>query len=183
MSIGYYPKQHIKNNVTFFLEEQAKKQPDKVAFYFLPEDSLLSGNFDHDSLTYDNFNKKVGRLAAGLLQVGIKKGKRVVVFAPISTELYLSIAGLQRIGAIPVLLDSLSRKEQMAEILQNSQPSGIIAPSAWLKMFADKLNIFGIKIRISTKGNTAEKGVFQINNLLKGKAQNIVPLCCGSFAT
>lgn len=176
MRIGYYPQKNIKNNVSFFLEEHAKKQPDKVAFYFLSEDALRSGSFEHDSMAYGSFNKKVGSFAGGLFRSGIKKGDRVLVFTPISPELYISIAALQRIGAIPVLLDSLSRKEQLADILQNSEPSGMIAPATWLNAFKENLDIFGVTIRISTTQHATEKQILAFQYLLRGETQNIVPV-------
>lgn len=174
MKIGYFPKKHVKNNVTFFLEEQAQKQPNKITFYFLPSKDSVDKNFRHDSLTYKDFNDKVSSLAGGFLRAGIRKGDRVIVFVSISPELYLSIAGLQRIGAIPVLLDSLARKEQFAEIIQNSEPIGIVAPIKWLKTFGADLDIFGIQIRISIDDFTKEKNIIHFNNLLKGNAQKII---------
>ncbi len=177
MKIGYYPGRHIKNNVSFFLQEHAIKQANKVVFFFLQKDALDSGSFDHSFITYKNFNNIVNHFSGGLLRAGIKKGDRVIVFTSISPELYISIAGLQRIGAIPVLIDSWSRKEQLVEIFQNSQPSAIIALNGWLKTFIDYVDVFGIKIKISVNDDTtAGKDVIQLNDLLKGAAGKIVPV-------
>jgi len=154
MKIGYYPEKHIRNNVSFFLEEHARKQPDKVAFYF-----------NHEFITYGDFNGKVGNIADGLLRIGIRNGDRIIVFVPISPELYISIAALQRIGAIPVLLDSWSRQEQLEAIIQNSEPRGIIAPAAWLQALESRLDNFGINIRISG-----------LADLFSARSQEIVPV-------
>ena len=59
MKIGYYPNINIKNNVVYFLEEYAKKRPNQIAFYFLPKNALQSSKFNHDSITYEDFNNKV----------------------------------------------------------------------------------------------------------------------------
>ena len=135
MRIGYFPQKNTKNNVSFFLEEHAQKQPHKIAFYFLSSGVPVDKNVRHNSITYRDFNDKVSIFGGSLLRSGIKKGDRVIIFVSISPELYISIAGLQRIGAIPVLIDSLARKEQLGEILKNSQPKGIIAPLEFLKAF------------------------------------------------
>lgn len=176
MKIGYYPRKHIRNNVVYFLEEHATKQPDKVAFYFLPEGALQSGSFNHEFITYGDFNRKVGSFAGGLLRVGIRKGGRIIVFVPISPELYILIAALQRIGAIPVLLDSWSRQEQLAAIIQNSEPRGIIAPAAWLQTFESYLDGFAINVRISVNGNSLGSNAIKLADLFSARSQEIIPV-------
>src|SRR3990167_2895699 len=176
MRIGYFPQKNTKNNVSFFLEEHAQKQPHKIAFYFLPSGVPVDKNVQHDSITYRDFNDKVSIFGGSLLRLGIKKGDRVIIFVSISPELYISIAGLQRIGAIPVLIDSLARKEQLGEILKNSQPKGIIAPLEFLKAFGSNLDFFGIQTRISTNTYSEEERTVSFNKLLEGKAKKIVPV-------
>ena len=176
MRIGYFPQKHTKNNVSFFLEEHAQKQPHKIAFYFLHSGVPVDKNVQHDSITYRDFNDKVSIFGGSLLRLGIKKGDRVIIFVSISPELYISIAGLQRIGAIPVLIDSLARKEQLGEILQNSQPKGIIAPLEFLKAFGTNLDFFRIQTRISTNTYSEEESTISFSKLLNGEAQKIVPV-------
>lgn len=176
MKIGHHQGKNKKNNVVSFLEEHAEQQPDKVAFYYLPKESTQSGVFNHDSITYNDFNNKVSSLAGGLSEIGIKKNDRVLIFIPISPELYISIAALQHIGAIPVLLDSWSRQEQLAAIVQNSKPRGIIAPAAWLQAYEDHLNSFGIGIRISADKNSEDVKILGLPNLFSEKSGKIIPV-------
>jgi olefin beta-lactone synthetase len=168
MKKGYYEGENIKNNVTSFLEECANQYPNRIAFYFLrPEED------NHRSITYREFNNQSSSLASGLLKSGIKKNDRVIVFASISLELYLSIAALQRIGAIPVLIESFSRLDQFLGIINNSKPHGIIASSLWLEKCQ---NIFNdIKIKISTdKRCLGVDAIFF--DLFSGDYQEIIPL-------
>lgn len=176
MKIGYYQGKNKRNNVVSFLEEHAEQQPDKAAFYFLPKASAQSGKFNHSPITYGDFNDKAGGLAGGLSEIGIKKNDRVLIFIPISPELYTSIAALQRLGAIPVLLDSWSRQEQLAAIVQNSKPRGIIAPTAWLQAYEGHLNNFGIGIRISADENSDGTNIFGLPNLFSEKSEKIMPV-------
>lgn len=176
MKIGYYPRKHIKNNVVSFLEAHAKHQPDKVAFYFLSKNRLKPDKFIHDSITYSDFNSKVSSVAMGLSNLGIRQNDRIIVFVPISPELYISIAALQRMGAIPVLLDSWSRQEQLAAIVKNSTPRGIIAPAAWLKAFESHLNNFNIKTKISSDENSAANSITKLSDLFSGKSREIIPV-------
>jgi acyl-CoA synthetase (AMP-forming)/AMP-acid ligase II len=176
MKIGYYQGENKKNNVVSFLEEHAEQQPNKVAFYFLPKESIQSGEFNHDSITYGDFNDKVRSLAGGLSEIGIKKNDRVIIFIPISPELYISIAALQCLGAIPVLLDSWSRQKQLAAIVRNSKPRGIVAPTTWLQACEDHLDSFGISIRISADENSDSKKIFGLPNLFSKKSEKIMPV-------
>ena len=79
MRTGYFPQKHTKNNVAFFLEEHAQKQPHKIAFYFLPSGVSVDKNVQHNSITYRDFNDKVSIFAGSLLRTGIKKGDRVII--------------------------------------------------------------------------------------------------------
>lgn len=173
MKIGYYSGKNIKNNVVFFLEEHARKQPDKVAFYFPAKKSLQNGDLSHSSITYADFNDMVSKVAGGFVKLGVKKGDRIIIFVPISTELYISIAALQRLGAIPVLIDSYSRQEQLAAIIQNSQPCGIIAPSMLIQTFSTLLDAFSINVRISTDEKPKRNKMVILANLFSEKAQKI----------
>ena len=176
MKIGYYPSKHINNNVVSFLEKHAKQQPHKIAFYFSRHSGLQLKLFNHKSITYLNFNSKVSSVAGGFLKLGIRKKDRVIVFVPISPELYISVAALQRIGAIPVLLDSLSRQEQLAIIIKNSRPCGIVAPTIWLRMSEKYLDRFGIGIRIAADENFEEGNIVRLASLFSGLAQEIAPV-------
>lgn len=176
MKIGHYLGKHIKNNVVSFLEKHARQRPHKIAFYFLRSSVSRLESPGHESINYLDFNNRVGSAAGGFFRVGIRKNDRVIVFVPISPELYISVAALQRIGAIPVLLDSLSRQEQLAIIIKNSGPCGIIAPATWLQAFEKHLDSFGIGIRITTDENFEEGNIAKLTSLSSGCAREITPV-------
>ena len=176
MKIGYYPGKHINNNVVSFLEKHARRQPHKIAFYFLSRGVPQLASLAHESITYLDFNSRAGSAAGGFFKLGIRKSDRVIVFVPISPELYISVAALQRIGAIPVLLDSLSRQEQLAVIIKNSRPCGIVAPTTWLRMFEKHLDSLGIGIRIATDENFKEGNTAKLAGLFSGHAREIAPV-------
>ena len=176
MKIGYYPGKHIKNNVVSFLEKHARQRPHKIAFYFLRSSASRLESPGHESITYLGFNSRVGSAAGGFFKLGIRKNDRVIVFVPISPELYISVAALQRIGAIPVLLDSLSRQEQLAVIIKNSRPCGIVDSATWLRAFKKHLDSFGVGIRIATDENFEEGNIAKLTNLFSGRAREITPV-------
>ncbi|MGG5759922.1 AMP-binding protein, partial [Bacillus toyonensis] len=73
------------------LRERAEKYGDQIA--------VVSGN---KHITYSELDKKVDRLASGLLNVGIKKEDRVVIQLPNIIEFFEICFALFRIGALPV---------------------------------------------------------------------------------
>ena len=173
MKIGYFTKKDIRNNVSCFLEERAEKHPNKVALYFLPKSDSSHNNLDHNTLTYGELNNKAASIAAGLVEMGVKIRDRIMILLPISPELYISIAGIQRVGAIPVLLDSWARKEQLAHIFNNAQPMGIISTGNVFQLLNKDLNDLNIKLRISIDPHD-ETLTIELKNLLRNPGQKIV---------
>ena len=113
MKIGYCDGLDVNNNVVSFLKRNVGHSPNKVAFYSNLEKQGC------EAVTYKDFNKQVEQVAAGFLKRGIKTKDRVVVFVPISVNLYVVIAGLQSICAIPVFLDSWASKDYIYFVIKN----------------------------------------------------------------
>jgi acyl-CoA synthetase (AMP-forming)/AMP-acid ligase II len=81
------------NTVDLFYN-QARQSPDKVALIFRDK-----------KLTFGDLEKSVTATAAYFLGKGIRKGDRVMVFVPMSDDLYRTVLALFRIGAVAVFLD------------------------------------------------------------------------------
>lgn len=133
MKIGYELGRNIKNNVTYFLEINAEKSPDKPIFYWINPKILESQDYndldklEHQAISYRNFVDLTSRIASGYSKLGIKKGDRVIVFLPMIVNMYLALSALQRIGAIPVFLDSWTRHIHLKTCIDQVQPSTIIS--------------------------------------------------------
>lgn len=106
-----------KNNVIHFLQKHATENPGKTA--------LKWG--DNQSISYQDFVKKISVVAHGLKELGIQKGDRILIFAPFSMELYLSMFAVQQIGAIAVFLDSWARKDQLGICANIVSPKAMIS--------------------------------------------------------
>ena len=124
MKIGYYKEKSANNNVTSFLEKRAGIDPSKPIFYWSNNDS---GKIVYAKISYQEFVNQSSRIATGYTKLAIQEGDRVIVFLPMSVELYLVISSLQRIGAIPVFLDSWSRRAQLENVIQQVKPKAIIS--------------------------------------------------------
>ena len=90
-----------KNIIQHFLNS-AKQYPNNIA--------LQEGN---KSVTYQKFAKEVNQMANYYQSKGIEKGDRVLVFIPMSIDLYRSVLALFHIGATAVFLDEWVGKDRM----------------------------------------------------------------------
>lgn len=107
----------IMSNIIHLLHRRAAEHPDRVA--------LRWGGAE--SITYREFRDKIAYLASGLRELGIQKGDRVLIFAPLSLELYWSMFAVQQLGAIAVFLDSWARRDQLSLCFGIVQPKAMIS--------------------------------------------------------
>ncbi|MFW5884774.1 MAG: AMP-binding protein [Patescibacteria group bacterium] len=177
MKIGYYPNKDVRNNVSAFVQNHAKECSQKIAFYY-----KLKAEENKNSLrcvNYGDFYEMVKAFPGNLAEMGIKKGDRIIVFSPISYELYVSIIGLQHMGAVPVLIDSISRIEQLKDVIGNSEPVGIIADSEWLKMIEDNKVIKEsewLNRKITIGQYKGKWKVFDFKEIKKNLTSEVVPV-------
>ena len=78
------------------LDIPAQRHPDKIAFYFEPNDP----NDRSYSITYEELLKQVCQLANALKELGIQKGDRVAIYMPMIPEAVVAMLACARIGAI-----------------------------------------------------------------------------------
>jgi acyl-CoA synthetase (AMP-forming)/AMP-acid ligase II len=105
------------SNIIYLLHDIAKEHPDRLALKWGSDQSI----------TYREFADKISFLASGLKELGIKKGDRVLIFVPLSVDLYLSMFAIQQLGAIAVFLDSWARRDQLKLCCEIAQPKAMIS--------------------------------------------------------
>jgi len=99
-----------------FLENSARLYPEKVA--------LIHGR---QRLTYGQIDIEANRLAHALMDAGVKRGDRVVIFAPNSVEVVLSIFATLKAGAVFVVLNATTKPDKLTFILNNCRATAMIA--------------------------------------------------------
>jgi long-chain acyl-CoA synthetase len=80
----------------YFLEESARKYPDKPC-------SIFKGA----SISYREMNQLTDRLAAGLADIGVKKGDRVGIFMPNTPQFVQAYFAVLKLGAVVVATNPL----------------------------------------------------------------------------
>src|SRR4030042_1420665 len=93
------------------LRRSAHRSPRKVAFVFGPL-----------SVTYEELNQRVNRLANRLLGLGLRKGDRVAVFLHNSPEFYEIYFACAKTGGIFAPINNLLKKNELQQILSYLDP-------------------------------------------------------------
>ncbi len=80
-----YPKAPLFH----FLEEAARKYPDRACTIF--KGAVIS---------YREMNEQSNAMAAALVEMGVKKGDRVIIYMPMIIEATIAMLACARIGAV-----------------------------------------------------------------------------------
>ena len=93
----------------------ASKHPEQIALYQ-----------GEKKITYLQLAKEVRMMAAYYQSKGIQKGDRVLIFVPMSIDLYRSVLALFYLGATAVFLDEWVDKKRMEYCCQLSNCKGFL---------------------------------------------------------
>ena len=78
--------------------------------------------YESGALTYSELLAHVNAVAAGLKQLGLRAGDLVMVRMPNSTEFATAFLAVVKLGAIPVLVNSLLGPAELKAILEQTRP-------------------------------------------------------------
>ncbi|MBI3253055.1 MAG: acetate--CoA ligase [Candidatus Omnitrophica bacterium] len=106
---------------------------DKTALhYWDPAPSAGNPRGREEKYTFLDLKDQSSRFGNVLKKFGVKKGDRVAVFLPRTPELYISILGINRLGASPVPLVEAFMEEALFDRLSNSEASAVVTAPALL---------------------------------------------------
>jgi malonyl-CoA/methylmalonyl-CoA synthetase len=71
-------------------------------------------------ISYSRLHQISNRVARGLMEIGLKKGERVILFMPKSIEQVILHLGIQKVGAISVILNPGFKKDEMDFFLKDT---------------------------------------------------------------
>ena len=100
------------------LSRAAARWPERIAF-----------SWRERKLTYRELDELSGRLAAGLHDMGVKVGDRVLLFLPNSLEFVISYYGILKAGGTVTTVNPLSRKAELRHELDDTEATTLITCS------------------------------------------------------
>lgn len=104
-------------NIAAILSDRAEEAPDCTALVFQDGRSWSWGALDRIS----------GQVAGRLAGRGLGRGNRVAIVAPNRPEVVVLLFAVWRIGAVPVTISSLYKREELSKTLDQTSPDLMIA--------------------------------------------------------
>lgn len=156
-------------NIVSVIDRFSKEKPDRKALVWISPTALV-----HDGITWSELNRKVALVAGGLLDFGIKPGDIVMIYMPMSLELYLALLAVGRIGAIAAFLESWAKEIHLESCSKLMHPKAFISHN--------DLSGLGIPLKIII-GDKVPLGGISFSELeAKGKTAEILPVDDGATA-
>ena len=158
-----------KANIVNLFLNAAKAYPDNLAI--IQDDKQIS---------YAQLADEVKRTATYFAGKGIKPGDRVLVFVPMSIDLYRIVLSLFYLGAAAVFLDEWVSKERLLLCCKIAQCKGFIGtPKArFLSFFAKELRQIPVKLNWRKMG----RAVSEVH-LIDSEATALITFTTGSTGT
>lgn len=107
-------------NIAEVLKTQANKQPQSVAL-------IEPGRENIRSLTFSEIEKASSKAATLLCQTGLCAGDAVLVFQPMSTDLYIALLAIFRLKLVAVFLDPSAGRRHIERCCELIPPKALIA--------------------------------------------------------
>ena len=128
-------------NIAEILQKQSLQRPEQVA--------IIDGVLGHERKTsFKQLNTQSAQFSAQLKSYGLEQGDTVLIFQPISVELYVILIGLFRLGLIAMFVDPSTGLDHLERCCQRVRPKVLIGSTkAHLLRFVSKsLRVIPIKI-------------------------------------
>jgi len=111
-----------------FLEQSAELTPDKTA--------LICGSH---RLTYGELDMRANQFAHVLLEQGLSRWDRVVIFAPNSVETAMAVFAILKAGGVFVVINPTTKAEKLAYILNNCRATVLVTVDGLVSTVLDAL--------------------------------------------
>ena len=113
-------KYKMDETLAHLFNQTALRVGSKEAILFVRRGRLES------RITYSRLRQISNRAARGLMEMGLKKGDRVILFMPKCVEQVLLHLGIQKVGAISVILNPGFKKDEMDYFIKDTDAKIVI---------------------------------------------------------
>jgi acyl-coenzyme A synthetase/AMP-(fatty) acid ligase len=126
---------------------------------------------DNGSVTYESLQRRVNALAASLIDLGLKRGDLPLFKMSNSIEFAAAFLATVKLGAIPVLVNSLLSAGELQSVIEQAEPRLIFTEAARADAVGE-LRRQGLKAQVVCAGG-AEKDELAFEALIENTTQNI----------
>lgn len=119
-----------------FLEESARKYPDRIATVFKAHPKFAGG-----TLSYRGLNDAADRLAAGLASMGVKKGDRVYLVMPNIPQFIITFYAALKIGAVAVAANPTYTGPEFKHQLEDSGIETVVVMSSFYPKILEAIDL------------------------------------------
>ncbi|MBI3910194.1 MAG: AMP-binding protein [Armatimonadetes bacterium] len=128
-------------NIAARLMERVAQHPDRIAIV-----EYVGGQARR--VTFGALATRVAALASGLRARGVEPGDRVLLFIPMSIDLYLALLGCLHLGATAVFVDAWADRHRLDAAVGAAHPKAFIGgPKAHLlRLFSDAVRRIPIRL-------------------------------------
>lgn len=115
----------------------AQQHPDRIALVL-----------ENRRITFEELHGRISATAAWFGHKGLAKADPVLVFVPVSIELYVHVLALLAIGAVPVFVDEWSNIDRVRQCCETVRPKALLTPAryGWLAFFWKELRRIPLKL-------------------------------------
>jgi acyl-CoA synthetase (AMP-forming)/AMP-acid ligase II len=133
-------------NVAHILRSHAERHPHEVALVDAHRGRVRR-------MTFCELEQATGRTATLLGESGLRAGDTVLVFHPMSQELYVALGALLRRGVVAMFVDPSAGRKSIDRCCALRRPQAMIASSKvhWLRLISPELRRIPVKFSIGSR--------------------------------
>ena len=114
-------------NVAARLPAMAARIPDQIAIASPLGSAAQGTRRPYRTMTFTQLEISTNSIAAGLQQMGIQPGMRIVLLVPFGADFITLVFALLKIGAVIVLVDPGMGRRNLIRCLEATRPDGFVA--------------------------------------------------------
>lgn len=121
------PEKPANANVALRLRGMAESRPAEIAMAIATDRYQSGVKRQYKTMTFADLELQTSSIAAGLQQMGIKPGMRIVMLVKFGPDFISLVFALLKVGAVVVLIDPGMGRKNLVQCLQDSSPDGFVA--------------------------------------------------------
>lgn len=138
-------------NIADLFSEIAVRHRDKAAVKY---PRRRGGRYHYDAMTFAQLNHLADRYAAGLYEMGFRRGHKTLLFVRPSLQFPALVFAVFKLGVLPVFIDPGMGRKNLLAAIEEVSPEGLIAePEVHLLSFLFVRSFQSVKFRVTTKGS------------------------------